>query len=364
MQIPVLKPQLPTVAQLRPYLELIDKNRLYTNFGPLNSQLELRLADEYHSVHRGRARVVTASSGTSALEILIQSLRLKPGTKILVPALTFVATGTAIKRLGYQPVVCDIEADTCLMTPDSISGVNLEGVSAAIPVATFGIPQDAQAWSEWAAKHRVKVVIDAAAAYGAQKVFAGVPAAFSLHATKPLCSAEGGFVMTTDEEHAAELKRLSGFGLPSSEGLVGTNAKLSEYHAAIALASLDSWQANVATRCHLFNEYRRRLKVVNQIGTVLPGLAHAYCISVLVIQLSSASARAECERLCAERGIETRRWYTPLLASHPALGAVDRAGSLPIATDVASKILGLPFFLSLGAADIEKISNIVNTVNH
>jgi len=100
MQIPVLKPQLPTVAQLRPYLELIDKNRLYTNFGPLNSQLELRLADEYHSVHRGRARVVTASSGTSALEILIQSLRLKPGTKILVPALTFVATGTAIKRLG------------------------------------------------------------------------------------------------------------------------------------------------------------------------------------------------------------------------------------------------------------------------
>lgn len=346
-----MRPRLPTTTELIPYLNQIDTNQFYSNFGPLNDLLQRRI-EGFYTLHRGESyHVVTTSSGTSALEALIQSLNLRPGAKIAVPALTFVATASSVVRMGYEAVACDVDPHSWLMTPESLSQANLDGVQAVIPVATFGIPQDASAWSAWADATGRKVIIDAAAAFGGQLPAYNVPIAFSMHATKPLSSAEGGLVMTCDPEQGETVRRLTNFGLPSMAKGAGTNAKLSEYHAAVGLASLDKWSETVESRRQAFKIYRER---ASQVGIdLLPSLQRAYCPSVLIAKFRCAKTKFQFEQECLTRGVETRGWYTPTLSEHPALtGRVAAAGLLTHAKRAASQLLGLPFYTDITKAEI------------
>jgi dTDP-4-amino-4,6-dideoxygalactose transaminase len=355
MTIPLLIPNLPDFEQIKKYIETIDGNKIYTNFGPLNTLLELRLSNWYFSKFDEQVHTVTTCNATLGLEVLIQELGLEIGSEILVPSLTFVATGTAIKRMGYVPIACDVDRETYLMTPESVSGVRLSNVTAAIPVSSFGIPQNAKKWAEWARANGKKIIIDAAAAFGSQQVLPEIPAVFSLHATKPLSSAEGGFILTTNEDQAATLKSLTNFGISGSHGFAGTNAKLSEYHAAIALASLDNWRATVSKRQILYTQYKSHLieSVGNQV--IINVLENAYCISTLLIKLPDEKLRNRCEKICHERSIATRRWYTPLLFDNTATKAFISEENCPVAREFASTVIGLPFHLHLSDEDIKEI---------
>lgn len=353
-RVPLMRPRLPTTPELIPYLDQIDANQLYTNFGPLNDRLQRRV-ESWCALQRGaRCHVVTTSSGTSALEILIQSLNLRPGAKIAVPALTFVATACAVVRMGFEAVVCDVDPNSWLMTPETLSQADLDGVEAVIPVATFGVPQDVSAWSTWAAATGRKVIIDAAAAFGGQFPAHNVPIAFSMHATKPLSSAEGGLIMTCDPEQGETVRRLTNFGLPSIDKGAGTNAKLSEYHAAVGLASLDKWSETVDSRRRAYEIYRDRAGLMGI--ELLPSLQHTYCPSVLIAKFPCGQAKFHFEQKCLRRGVETRRWYTPTLSEHPALaGRVVAASALTHAKRAASQLLGLPFYSEITRAEIQYV---------
>ena len=346
-----MRPRLPTTTELIPYLNQIDTNQMYSNFGPLNDLLQKRIESLYNSHGGARCHVVTTSSGTSALEALIQSLNLRPGAKIAVPALTFVATASSVVRMGFEAVACDVDPHSWLMTPESLSHAKLDGVEAVIPVATFGIPQDVSAWSTWADATGRKVIIDAAAAFGGQLPADNVPIVFSMHATKPLSSAEGGLVMTCDAEQRETVRRLTNFGLPSIDKGAGTNAKLSEYHAAVGLASLDKWFKTVELRRQAFNIYRER---ASQVGIeLLPSLQRTFCPSVLIAKFRCPKAKFQFEQQCLRRGVETRGWYTPTLAEHPALtGRVAAVSALTHAKRAASELLGLPFYTDITKAEI------------
>lgn len=371
-QIPLLTPLLPDAAALRPYLERIDQSHYYSNFGPLVNELEVRLSRLFAAQTSHPMHATTVSSATSGLELALSSLGLAPGSRVLVPALTFVASLTAIIRAGLVPVVTDIDPTNWLLTPEiARQAVMASGARAVLAVATFGLAQDTQAWHLFQQETGARVVIDAAGAFGSQWLkVADVPVVFSMHATKSLSAGEGGFLVSGNPQQNQLIRQLSNFGinldphadLPAGHlSHIGTNAKLSEYQAAVAHASLDQWPHAAATRAALYQNYRTQLnaacgsRIRWQAGD-LPAAPTMLCIDV-----GHGEARGALERQCAKRGIATRRWYQPLLHQHSSAIGPLQAPPCPVAERLAQGLVGLPFSVFMTAADIEYV---VDSVRH
>jgi hypothetical protein len=230
-RIPLLVAQLPDTDALLPYLRQIDANRWYTNFGPLVTQLEQRFAASLAATPEA-PKAISAASGTAGLELVLGALELPTGANVLLPALTFVATATAVIRSGYRPLIGDVDASSWLLTPETAREYAARHrVDAVMPVATFGNPQDVEAWDAFVADTGIPVVIDAAGAYGNQRVGRRCHVVFSLHATKALAAGEGGMVVSYDHALAARVRRLSNFGIDLERGsqvfVAGENGKLS-----------------------------------------------------------------------------------------------------------------------------------------
>lgn len=357
-RIALLVPDLPSRHELAPYLARIDAARWYTNFGPLVTELEARLAATFGRASANKAKVQTVANATLGIELALLGLGLPTGSRVLVPALTFVATATSIVRAGHVPVICDVDPATWLLTPSiARECVSQAGAAAVVPVSTYGCPQDINEWDRFAAETGFGVLIDAAGAFGNQTGSGQVGAVFSLHATKGLGAGEGGFVVSTDGALLADIRRLSNFGIDVSTGYVpspGTNAKLSEYHAAVALAGLDSWAEHRVLRIAL---HRRYLDVIAarcpRVSLQERPADGVYTIMPVVLP-EGHSARTVAQRLAA-RGIETRRWYCPTLDRHPAFENLPIAGTLSVAGRLNERLLALPFHLQLSQEDIDTV---------
>jgi dTDP-4-amino-4,6-dideoxygalactose transaminase len=365
-RIPLLVAQLPDTDALLPYLRQIDANRWYTNFGPLVTQLERRFAAGFAPA-LSAPRAITAASGTAGLELVLGALELPAGARVLLPALTFVATATAVIRAGHTPLIGDVDAASWLLTPETAREYALRHrVDAVMPVATFGNPQDVEAWDKFVADTGIPVVIDAAGAYGNQRVGRHCHVVFSLHATKALAAGEGGVVVTYDDALAARVRRLSNFGIDLERGsqvfVAGENGKLSEYHAAVAHAALDQWPA-VATR-------RRAVQARYQhiLSELCPDLrlqrrAENGIYPILVVSLPPGLRARDLQPDLLARGIETRQWYCPTLDQHPAFAAY-AAGPLPVAHELAERLLGLPFFVDIDEAQMRRVASAMAELTH
>ncbi|WP_211473649.1 DegT/DnrJ/EryC1/StrS family aminotransferase [Collimonas humicola] len=367
IQVPLLIPAVPDRSALWPYLERIDEARHYTNFGPLVKELEARLQQRFESHAGMQLHVTTVSNATLGIELTLKALNLPAGSLVLVPALTFVATITAIISAGHIPVVADIDPDNWLLTPEiAAAAVKASGARAAVVVATFGHPQNTRDWSEFQRQSGVRIVIDAAAAFGSQWLDAGdIPVVFSMHATKSLPAGEGGFIVSGDASINALVCQMSNFGInldPHSGVPVGylsssgTNAKLSEFHAAVGLASLDNWDQQALLRQRLYQRYRSNLEqscgeeLSWQTGPA-PSAPTTFCV-----RLGSEARRTHFEILCREQGIATRRWYQPLLHRHaPEIGKIVVLPT-PHAEAVAADLIGLPFFIDISDAQIASVA--------
>lgn len=342
-------PDLPSSAELVPWLERIDASRRYSNFGPLVAELEAALGVWLSETGSRRTEAVTLSSGTAALELGLQAMDLPSGARVAVPSLTFPATAHAVLRCGLHPVLCDVDPESWLLTPDIARATDCD---AALPVSTFGMPQPIEAWDAFTADTGRPVLIDAASALGWQPVGRTTTVAFSLHATKPFGCGEGGVFATAAPSTAARVRRLGNFGYSDRVAIEpGTNAKMSEYAAAVALAQL-------ARRAHLIGE---RLRIRDAYGSRLARLADvrrqagtdATPPSVLCLRLPRPAAGLSAA--LGRRGIETRAWYCPPLYRHPAFSGCERAGALPVTETLGERLLGLPFHHHLSDAAIEEI---------
>ncbi|MDR5172020.1 DegT/DnrJ/EryC1/StrS family aminotransferase [Methylobacillus flagellatus] len=364
--IPLLTPLLPDREALAPYLAKLDQNRHYSNFGPLNNALEARLAGMFEEHGAYPLHVTTTSSATLGLELALSSLDLPAGSKVIVPALTFVASLTAIIRAGYIPVIADIDAQSWLLTPEIATEAAIQtGARAVLAVAAFGQPQDTRHWSDFQRKSGIHVVIDAAGAFGSQWVEApDIPVVYSMHATKSLAAGEGGLVVSGNSVINAHIRQLSNFGinLDSNAGFpvghlsfVGSNAKLSEYHAAVAHASLDQWDAQARLRQDIYRAYRQALE--DACGDLLQWQAGITLAAPTIFCLRmAAEARDRLETICRQRQIATRRWYQPLLHQHAAKVAPIIKQPTPVAEAVASGLIGLPFSPFLTGEDIARVT--------
>lgn len=353
-KIALLVPELPTADDLRPFLERIDRARWYTNFGPLALELEDKLLAALRPGGQEELFGVSVSNCTVGLELSLTALSLKPGARVLVPGLTFVATAAAIARAGYAPVICDVDAHSWLLTPGIARRVADElSIDAVMPVSTYGCRQDAAAWDAFAEATEIPVVLDAAGAFGNQPAGRRVALVFSLHATKVLSAGEGGFVASADPDFVARIKRLANFGITPG-GLVdeaGTNAKLSEYHAAVALAMLLHWEECARRRIVLHRAYLQAL-AKDCPAVALQKRSAEGVYSIMPVLLPKGVTAASIGEALAKEGIETRRWYCPTLEQHPAFAKCQVTGQLEAVSTLSERLLALPFHLSLEPGDV------------
>lgn len=371
--IPLLVPCVPAPQELLPWLERMHAARHYSNFGPLVCELEARFAAEFQV---SISQVTTVANATLGLELVLQALDLQPGSRILLPSFTFVATATAVLRAGHVPVLADVDAYSWMMTPEIARAAHAYmPVAAVVPVATFGMPHDMQAWRQFEAQTGVPVVIDAAAAYGSQWLHEGVGTlVFSLHTTKSMPAIEGGLVVSSRPGLAAKVRQLSNFGINLDPGAgvpvgtlagAGTNAKMSEYHAAVGLASMQKWEHHAHDRKVLQADLMQFLNQRSGYSLQWQGDGAGGPLkapTLLCPRLPSAQIRNQLEQICVKEKIAVRRWYQPLLQHMPTLHSRCLTLPTPVALQLADTLLGLPFFLGMTAAQRERLGNAVSRI--
>jgi len=199
------------------------------------------------------------------------------------------------------------------------------------------------------------VVIDAAAAFANQSGSGDSTLVFSLHATKTLGAGEGAVAVSRDRALVDRIRRLSNFGIHLPEGLVhqvGTNAKLSEYHAAVALASLDGWAARRARRQFIHQRYLRAL-ARSCPSVSLQRRPSEGVYSIMPVLLPKGHRATDVAAALDARGIDTRRWYCPTLEQHPYFRSTAVAGSLRVVGELSERLLALPCHTELKEDDIE-----------
>lgn len=357
--IKLLVPDMPSCADLAPYLERIDQSHWYSNFGPLVQQLEAQLARE----HFGGKCAVTVSSGTAGLELALAALQLPPRSRVLVPDFTFVATAAAVLRSGLQPTVADVDQDSWSLTPDLARRCRQTmAIDAVMPVATFGCPQDAQAWDAFSVETGIPVVIDAAGAFGNQAIGDVAHVVFSLHATKALAAGEGGIVVSADRALLERVRRLSNFGIDRQTGIVdspGINAKLSEYHAAVALAGLARWEPKVQRLRGLWKAFVEELEYRCPALSLQSRPAAGIYMIAPVLLPERVAADAVMSAL-SNAGIESRRWYHPLISDHPGFAGIELSRPAPVARRLSGSVLGLPFHSGLTREHFQRIFSVVS----
>lgn len=355
--IPVLRPRMPRVDALIPYLRRIDERRIYSNFGPLVSELEARLAQR---LGVDRSCLVTVANGTAGLTLALQAVIEEPQGYCLIPSWTFVATAHAVSAAGLTPFLVDVDEGSWALTPEIARDAltRIDGpIAAVMPVAPFGAPMDTEAWDRFTAETGVPVVIDAAA--GHDTVRAGTsPAAVSLHATKILGAGEGGYVVCRRPDVILRIKQRSNFGFYGTRDarLPGTNAKMSEYHAAVGLASMDAYVRDIEGFRAVAAAYRERLTRLQRVG-FQAGFGSEWCGSVCVARFYGADRQRITSRLEAV-GIGSRAWWGTGVHAQTAFAELPRL-PLPVTEMLAQETLGLPYFVDMTSTDVERVCRII-----
>ena len=341
--IKLLVPDMPTTDELIPYLRDIDERKVYVNRGPLVQRLESVL-----DVICG-APVVTVNNGTLALQLALKAscpYMYRPFT-VLMPALTFCATGLAALSAGFDVDLLDVNPDTWQLSHESVTEWKdkmnpIRAVAAVVPVATFGKPVYTTQWEGF----KYPVVIDAAGAFPTQVVSKdqNIATVFSLHATKYVGAGEGGFVASHNVKLIERIRSMTMFGED------GTNGKMSEYHAAVALASLanikkrDDMHAQIVTWYikHGINKH-----ISNGIITS----------TMFVIELPVDYFAVH--RAMRDVGIETKQWYRPWLDERAEFVSHD---DLPVTNRLRERLLGLPFHNFLTEGDVAYVCKTLNRI--
>jgi len=351
--VPVARPRMPTAEAVLPYLQEIDEARWYSNFGPMLTRFEERIADRF----RPSTRIITVANATQALTLALTAMDLRPGGYVVLPAWTFVATAHAVIQAGLKPWFVDVDPQTWMLDPDAVVALepNLKrDVVAVIPVCAFGAMPDLARWRAFRDLTGVPVLVDAAAAFDTLSD-ARLPAVVSLHATKVLGLGEGGFLATEDADLAARVRQLTTFGFKGSRDslIPATNAKLSEYAAAVGLAALDGWPGD-RLRWMRAAQHLRIALIGRPEVRFQDGWGSDWVTSVCTVGLPPGSADAVAQAL-SEDGVDTRQWWGG--GCHTSRAFQDcRRELLPMTEALAGSTLGLPFSIDMDAGEIARVA--------
>jgi dTDP-4-amino-4,6-dideoxygalactose transaminase len=359
----VTQPYLPPLADFLPYLEEIWANKTLTNGGPFHQQLEAALCE-----HLGVKHVSLFSNGTLALITALQSLRVTG--EVLTTPYSFVATAHSLLWHGNKPVFVDVEANTLNMDPSRIEAAITPQTTAIMPVHCYGNPCDVDAIQAIADRYNLRVIYDAAHAFGVQchcgsVLNHGDLSVLSFHATKVFNTFEGGAIVSHDAKTKLRIDRLKNFGYVDEVTVVapGINAKMSEINAAFGLLQLRHMGTVMDRRAEIDAIYRQALAGVPGIHCIGPGSQavsnHSY-FPILVEPGYPLSRDALYQKL-KDGGIHGRRYFYPLISDFPMYRALPSAqrSNLPVAAAAAERVLCLPIYPALQAEDQQRVIDIV-----
>lgn len=358
--ITVTSPLLPDLAELNVLLEDIWNRKWITNSGYYHKELEKALC-EYLKV----PYISLFTNGTLPLITSLQALRIT-GEVITTPY-SFVATTHSLWWNGIKPVFVDIDPQTGNIDPDKIEAAITPKTTAIMPVHVYGKPCDTKRIQEIADKYGLKVIYDAAHAFGVEVggesiLNAGDMSTLSFHATKVFNTIEGGALVMHDEQTKKRIDYLKNFGFAGETEVVapGINSKMDEVRSAYGLLNLKQTDKAIEARRHVAVRYREALREVDGITFMddMPGVKHNYSYFPIFVDAERyGMTRDELYFKMREHNVLGRRYFYPLISTFSTYRGLESATpeNLPNAHRMADSVICLPMHHALSDEDIEKV---------
>ena len=362
--IKVTSPLMPSLEEYTELLADIWQRRWVTNGGEYHRQLEQALA-QYLKV----PYVSLFTNGTLPLITALQALGIK-GEVITTPY-SFVATTHALWWNGIKPVFVDIDPTNGCIDPGKIEAAITPRTTAIMPVHVYGRPCDTKAIQDIADRHGLRVIYDAAHAFGVEVkgesiLTAGDMSTLSFHATKVFSTVEGGAMVMHDAETKRRIDQLKNFGFADETEVVapGINSKMDELRAAFGLLNLRQVDEAIARRRHVAEVYRDGLRGMEGISCLedLPGVRHNYSYFPIFVDAAKyGMTRDQLYFHLREHDIYGRRYFYPLISTFSPYRDLEsaRPENLPVATRMADEVICLPMHHELSEEDTEKIINCI-----
>lgn len=358
--ITVTSPLLPNLDEFYELLKEIWDSKWITNNGHFHRKLEQALCD-----YLGVKCISVFTNGTLPLITALQALRIT-GEVITTPY-SFVATTHAIWWNGIKPVFVDIDPETCNLNPDKIEAAITPKTTAIMPVHCYGKPCDTEKIQKIADKYGLKVIYDAAHAFGVKVngesiLNAGDMSTLSFHATKVYNTIEGGALICHDEETKQRIDFLKNFGFNGETEVVapGINSKMDEVRSAYGLLNLKQVDAAIEARKKVATYYREQLHNVKGIRFFedMAGVQHNYSYFPIFVNADEyGMTRDELYNKMKEQNVLGRRYFYPLISSFDTYKGLDssRKENLPIANRIADEVICLPMHHGLTDEELEKV---------
>ncbi len=359
-QITVTSPLLPDLDEFHGLLKEIWDSKWITNNGQFHQQLEKALCD-----YLGVEYLSLFTNGTLPLITALQAMHIT-GEVITTPY-SFVATTHALWWNGIKPVFVDIDPSNCGIDPEKIEAAITPRTTAIMPVHCYGKPCDTVRIQAIADKYGLKVIYDAAHAFGVEVngesiLKQGNMATLSFHATKVYNTAEGGALVVKDAETKKRVDYLKNFGFAGETEVVapGINSKMDEIRAALGLLNLKQVDKAIEKRQQVAIRYREALRDVKGIRFFddMPGVKHNYSYFPIFVNADEyGMTRDELYCKMKAQGILGRRYFYPLISTFSTYCGLPSAPyeNLPVATRIANEVICLPMHTALSESDINRV---------
>jgi dTDP-4-amino-4,6-dideoxygalactose transaminase len=360
--IQVTRSSLPALEEYIEEIKDIWDSHWMTNMGAKHMALEKKLA-----AYLGAPQISLFANGHLALECAIEALELK-GEVITTP-FTFASTTHALVRKGLTPVFCDIDPEDYTIDTGKLENLVTENTSAILPVHVYGNICDYDTIKKIAQKYDLKVLYDAAHAFGVTVGGKGVAALgdasmFSFHATKVFHTIEGGAVTFREPQMYTRLYALKNFGIAGPEAVlyVGGNAKMNEFQAAMGLCNLRHIEDEIQQRKIVVERYRERLSGIPglKLNPIQDGVKSNYAyFPVIFDEARFGKTRDQIQMQLQQHNIFTRKYFYPLTNTYECYRNRFNAEDTSIAVYIADRVLTLPLYVDLALKDVDRICDII-----
>lgn len=358
----VTRSSMPTLEEYIEEIRPMWDSHWLTNMGPKHEELQEQLC-----AYLGVENTELLTNGHMALEFTLQAMNLQ-GEVITTP-FTFASTTHAIVRNGLEPVFCDIDPVTFTIDTEKLEGLITDRTSAIMPVHVYGNICDVDEIARIARKYDLKVIYDAAHAFGETYKGQGVgnfgdASCFSFHATKVFNTIEGGAVTFKDKKLGKMLYELKNFGIhgPEEVSAVGANAKMNEFCAAMGICNLRHIDSEIAKRKEVAERYLEHLEGVEglQLNAVQPEVKSNYTYFPAIFdERRFGASRTEVFDALAAEGIGARKYFYPLTNTFSAFHGKYNALETPVALEISKRVLTLPLYPDLAFEDVDRICGII-----
>ncbi len=360
----VTQPSVPGIKDLKKMLKVILKSHVLTNMGPIHNQLESKL-EEYLGVKY----ISLFSNGTLALMTALQALEIK-GEVITTPY-SFVATSHALWWNGIKPVFVDVEDNSCNIDANKIESAITERTSAIMPVHVYGIPCNIDKIKSIADKYGLKVIYDAAHAFGVkvndQSVLNfGDLSILSFHATKVFNTVEGGAIVSHNKEMKRTIDYLKNFGFENEITITvpGINAKMNEIQAAFGLLNLKNVDSDISKRKIISEFYQNKLREITGIRLlkVPKNVFYNYSYFPIFVENNFSVSRDQLYDILKREDIYSRRYFYPLISSFKPYSLLESASTdnLTNSNHSSDSVLCLPLYPNLSLKSVNRITEIIH----